>query len=168
MVFISWCISIQEPSGNHTPPQLSPSLSQSTYTTGGSLDVPHIIMQGDARRRRNENYFDDIPRSKLERQMAQVRCSKPLWCFCLSPVSSHAFQFWSCLWWVCVVHNRTEMWPCYAVARIPCSVGLDRNRAFWEWNGPTDPCCLCLSLLKKLCLISLHPERFCPKRNNIV
>uniref|UniRef100_A0A8C6ZD13 PID domain-containing protein n=1 Tax=Nothoprocta perdicaria TaxID=30464 RepID=A0A8C6ZD13_NOTPE len=28
-------------------------------------------MQGDARRRRNENYFDDIPRSKLERQMAQ-------------------------------------------------------------------------------------------------
>lgn len=62
----------QEPSGNHTPPQLSPSLSQSTFTTGGSLDVPHIIMQGDARRRRNENYFDDIPRSKLERQMAQV------------------------------------------------------------------------------------------------
>ncbi|XP_008570947.1 PREDICTED: ankyrin repeat and sterile alpha motif domain-containing protein 1B isoform X5 [Galeopterus variegatus] len=29
-------------------------------------------MQGDARRRRNENYFDDIPRSKLERQMAQT------------------------------------------------------------------------------------------------
>lgn len=65
-------LSVQEPSGNHTPPQLSPSLSQSTFTTGGSLDVPHIIMQGDARRRRNENYFDDIPRSKLERQMAQV------------------------------------------------------------------------------------------------
>ncbi|KAM4881541.1 ankyrin repeat and sterile alpha motif domain-containing protein 1B isoform 13-T13 [Thomomys bottae] len=65
-------ITLREPSGNHTPPQLSPSLSQSTYTTGGSLDVPHIIMQGDARRRRNENYFDDIPRSKLERQMAQV------------------------------------------------------------------------------------------------
>ncbi|KAM4881532.1 ankyrin repeat and sterile alpha motif domain-containing protein 1B isoform 4-T4 [Thomomys bottae] len=64
-------ITLREPSGNHTPPQLSPSLSQSTYTTGGSLDVPHIIMQGDARRRRNENYFDDIPRSKLERQMAQ-------------------------------------------------------------------------------------------------
>uniref|UniRef100_A0A8C2Y8F8 Ankyrin repeat and sterile alpha motif domain containing 1B n=1 Tax=Coturnix japonica TaxID=93934 RepID=A0A8C2Y8F8_COTJA len=52
--------------------RLSPSLSQSTFTTGGSLDVPHIIMQGDARRRRNENYFDDIPRSKLERQMAQT------------------------------------------------------------------------------------------------
>ncbi|KFO31133.1 Ankyrin repeat and sterile alpha motif domain-containing protein 1B [Fukomys damarensis] len=66
-------ITLREPSGNHTPPQLSPSLSQSTYTTGGSLDVPHIIMQGDARRRRNENYFDDIPRSKLERQMAQVQ-----------------------------------------------------------------------------------------------
>ncbi|KAM4670797.1 ankyrin repeat and sterile alpha motif domain-containing protein 1B isoform 2-T2 [Amazona ochrocephala] len=65
-------ITLREPSGNHTPPQLSPSLSQSTFTTGGSLDVPHIIMQGDARRRRNENYFDDIPRSKLERQMAQV------------------------------------------------------------------------------------------------
>ncbi|XP_060233883.1 ankyrin repeat and sterile alpha motif domain-containing protein 1B isoform X4 [Meriones unguiculatus] len=64
-------ITLREPSGNHSPPQLSPSLSQSTYTTGGSLDVPHIIMQGDARRRRNENYFDDIPRSKLERQMAQ-------------------------------------------------------------------------------------------------
>ncbi|XP_048691437.2 ankyrin repeat and sterile alpha motif domain-containing protein 1B isoform X6 [Caretta caretta] len=64
-------ITLREPSGNHTPPQLSPSLSQSTYTTGGSLDVPHIIMQGDARRRRNENYFEDIPRSKLERQMAQ-------------------------------------------------------------------------------------------------
>ncbi|KAG6928316.1 ankyrin repeat and sterile alpha motif domain containing 1B [Chelydra serpentina] len=65
-------ITLREPSGNHTPPQLSPSLSQSTYTTGGSLDVPHIIMQGDARRRRNENYFEDIPRSKLERQMAQT------------------------------------------------------------------------------------------------
>uniref|UniRef100_H3B1R5 Ankyrin repeat and sterile alpha motif domain containing 1B n=1 Tax=Latimeria chalumnae TaxID=7897 RepID=H3B1R5_LATCH len=65
-------ILIQDPSGNHTPPQLSPSLSQSTYTTGGSLDFPHIIMQGDARRRRNENYFEDIPRSKLERQMAQI------------------------------------------------------------------------------------------------
>ncbi|XP_004583185.2 ankyrin repeat and sterile alpha motif domain-containing protein 1B isoform X3 [Ochotona princeps] len=65
-------ITLREPSGNHTPPQLSPSLSQSTYTAGGSLDVPHIIMQGDARRRRNENYFDDIPRSKLERQMAQT------------------------------------------------------------------------------------------------
>uniref|UniRef100_A0A7N5JKA4 Ankyrin repeat and sterile alpha motif domain containing 1B n=1 Tax=Ailuropoda melanoleuca TaxID=9646 RepID=A0A7N5JKA4_AILME len=33
-------------------------------------------MQGDARRRRNENYFDDIPRSKLERQMAQANCQK--------------------------------------------------------------------------------------------
>ncbi|XP_029453236.1 ankyrin repeat and sterile alpha motif domain-containing protein 1B [Rhinatrema bivittatum] len=63
-------ITLREPSGENTPPQLSPSLSQSTYTTGGSLDFPHIMMQ-DARRRRNENYFDDIPRSKLERQMAQ-------------------------------------------------------------------------------------------------
>ncbi|KAG9491099.1 hypothetical protein GDO78_006456 [Eleutherodactylus coqui] len=31
------------------------------------------MMQGDGRRRRNENYFDDIPRSKLERQMAQSK-----------------------------------------------------------------------------------------------
>nr|XP_044601222.1 ankyrin repeat and sterile alpha motif domain-containing protein 1B isoform X14 [Equus asinus] len=30
-----------------------------------------ITLRGDARRRRNENYFEDIPRSKLERQMAQ-------------------------------------------------------------------------------------------------
>ncbi|XP_016132507.1 ankyrin repeat and sterile alpha motif domain-containing protein 1B-like isoform X1 [Sinocyclocheilus grahami] len=29
-------------------------------------------MQADARRRRNDNYFEDVPRSKLERQMAQV------------------------------------------------------------------------------------------------
>ncbi len=29
-------------------------------------------MQADARRRRNDNYFEDTPRSKLERQMAQV------------------------------------------------------------------------------------------------
>ncbi|RXM30179.1 Ankyrin repeat and sterile alpha motif domain-containing protein 1B [Acipenser ruthenus] len=65
-------ITLREPSGNHTPPQLSPSLSQSTYTTGGSLDIPQIIMQADARRRQNENYFEDGPRSKLERQMAQV------------------------------------------------------------------------------------------------
>lgn len=105
MVFISWCISIQEPSGNHTPPQLSPSLSQSTYTTGGSLDVPHIIMQGDARRRRNENYFDDIPRSKLERQMAQVRCSEPLWCFCLFPRLSTAFRFWTVAYNGCILYT---------------------------------------------------------------
>ncbi|XP_074123258.1 ankyrin repeat and sterile alpha motif domain-containing protein 1B isoform X3 [Sminthopsis crassicaudata] len=72
-------ITLREPSGNHSPPQLSPSLSQSTYTTGGSLDVPHIIMQGDARRRRNENYFDDIPRSKLERQMAQQSSVCEIW-----------------------------------------------------------------------------------------
>lgn len=61
----------QEPTGNHTPPQLSPSLSQA-YPNAGSLDVQHLIMQADARRRRNDNYFEDVPRSKLERQMAQV------------------------------------------------------------------------------------------------
>uniref|UniRef100_A0A8C4X8Q1 Ankyrin repeat and sterile alpha motif domain containing 1B n=1 Tax=Erpetoichthys calabaricus TaxID=27687 RepID=A0A8C4X8Q1_ERPCA len=89
-------ITLREPSGNHTPPQLSPSLSQSTYTTGGSLDIPHIIMQADARRRRNENYFDDVPRSKLERQMAQAG----EWCepITLRPpneaTSSTPVQYW--------------------------------------------------------------------------
>lgn len=68
----SLCCPLQEPSGNHTPPQLSPSLSQTAYPNAGSLDVQHLIMQADARRRRNDNYFDDVPRSKLERQMAQV------------------------------------------------------------------------------------------------
>lgn len=67
----------QEPGGNHTPPQLSPSVGQAAYTAGvpgGSLDVQHLIMQADARRRQrsNDNYFEDVPRSKLERQMAQV------------------------------------------------------------------------------------------------
>jgi len=67
----------QEPGGNHTPPQLSPSVGQAAYTVGvpgGSLDVQHLIMQADARRRQrsNDNYFEDVPRSKLERQMAQV------------------------------------------------------------------------------------------------
>lgn len=66
----------QEP-GNQTPPQLSPSVGQAAYTAGvpgGSLDVQHLIMQADARRRQrsNDNYFEDVPRSKLERQMAQV------------------------------------------------------------------------------------------------
>lgn len=67
----------QEPGGNHTPPQLSPAVGQAAYTAGvpgGSLDVQHLIMQADARRRQrsNDNYFEDVPRSKLERQMAQV------------------------------------------------------------------------------------------------
>ncbi|KAA8580238.1 hypothetical protein FQN60_005773 [Etheostoma spectabile] len=70
-------ISLREPGGNHTPPQLSPSVGQAAYTAGvpgGSLDVQHLIMQADARRRQrsNDNYFEDVPRSKLERQMAQV------------------------------------------------------------------------------------------------
>ncbi|XP_041113226.1 ankyrin repeat and sterile alpha motif domain-containing protein 1B-like isoform X1 [Polyodon spathula] len=92
-------ITLREPSGNHTPPQLSPSLSQSTYTTGGSLDIPQIIMQADARRRRNENYFEDVPRSKLERQMAQVSMAGE-WCepITLRPpneaTSSTPVQYW--------------------------------------------------------------------------
>ncbi|XP_061617598.1 ankyrin repeat and sterile alpha motif domain-containing protein 1B isoform X3 [Phyllopteryx taeniolatus] len=66
-------ISLREPGGNLTPPQLSPA-AYAAGVPGGSLDVQHLIMQADARRRQrsNDNYFDDVPRSKLERQMAQV------------------------------------------------------------------------------------------------
>uniref|UniRef100_A0A8B9JEB7 Ankyrin repeat and sterile alpha motif domain containing 1B n=1 Tax=Astyanax mexicanus TaxID=7994 RepID=A0A8B9JEB7_ASTMX len=89
-------ISLREPSGNHTPPQLSPSLSQTAYPNAGSLDVQHLIMQADARRRRNDNYFEDVPRSKLERQMAQ----QGEWCepITLRPpneaTSSTPVQYW--------------------------------------------------------------------------
>ncbi|XP_031438826.1 ankyrin repeat and sterile alpha motif domain-containing protein 1B isoform X1 [Clupea harengus] len=93
-------ISLREPSGNHTPPsQLSPSLSQAAYTNAGSLDVQHLIMQADARRRRNDNYFEDVPRSKLERQMAQVSMQGE-WCepITLRPpneaTSSTPVQYW--------------------------------------------------------------------------
>uniref|UniRef100_A0A4W3INL3 Ankyrin repeat and sterile alpha motif domain containing 1B n=1 Tax=Callorhinchus milii TaxID=7868 RepID=A0A4W3INL3_CALMI len=78
-------------------PALSPSLSQSTYT-GGSLDIPsaHLIMQGDARRRLNDSYFEDMPRSKLERQMAQAEWSEPS--ITLRPpneaTSSTPVQYW--------------------------------------------------------------------------
>uniref|UniRef100_A0A8C2PRH4 Ankyrin repeat and sterile alpha motif domain containing 1B n=2 Tax=Cyprinus carpio TaxID=7962 RepID=A0A8C2PRH4_CYPCA len=83
------------PTGNHTPPQLSPSLTQA-YPNAGSLDVQHLIMQADARRRRNDNYFEDVPRSKLERQMAQ----QGEWCepITLRPpneaTSSTPVQYW--------------------------------------------------------------------------
>ncbi|XP_038833587.1 ankyrin repeat and sterile alpha motif domain-containing protein 1B-like [Salvelinus namaycush] len=69
-------ISLREPGGCNTPPQILP--GQAAYTTagipGGSLDVQHLIMQADARRRQrsNDNYLEEMPRSKLERQMAQV------------------------------------------------------------------------------------------------
>ncbi|XP_036005043.1 ankyrin repeat and sterile alpha motif domain-containing protein 1B isoform X3 [Fundulus heteroclitus] len=97
-------ISLREPGGNHTPPQLSPSVGQAAYTTGvpgGSLDVQHLIMQADARRRQRstENYFDDVPRSKLERQMAQVSMAGE-WCepITLRPpneaTSSTPVQYW--------------------------------------------------------------------------
>ncbi|XP_028811215.1 ankyrin repeat and sterile alpha motif domain-containing protein 1B isoform X2 [Denticeps clupeoides] len=92
-------ISLREPGGNHTPPQLSPSLSQTAYPNAGSLDVQHLIMQADARRRRNDNYFDDVPRSKLERQMAQVSMQGE-WCepITLRPpneaTSSTPVQYW--------------------------------------------------------------------------
>uniref|UniRef100_A0A3Q3LVJ9 Ankyrin repeat and sterile alpha motif domain containing 1B n=1 Tax=Mastacembelus armatus TaxID=205130 RepID=A0A3Q3LVJ9_9TELE len=93
-------ISLREP-GNHTPPQLSPSVGQAAYTAGvpgGSLDVQHLIMQADARRRQrsNDNYFEDVPRSKLERQMAQAG----EWCepITLRPpneaTSSTPVQYW--------------------------------------------------------------------------
>ncbi|KAM4523757.1 ankyrin repeat and sterile alpha motif domain-containing protein 1B isoform 2-T2 [Fundulus diaphanus] len=97
-------ISLREPGGNHTPPQLSPSVGQAAYTTGvpgGSLDVQHLIMQADARRRQRstENYFEDVPRSKLERQMAQVSMAGE-WCepITLRPpneaTSSTPVQYW--------------------------------------------------------------------------
>ncbi|XP_035281362.1 ankyrin repeat and sterile alpha motif domain-containing protein 1B-like isoform X7 [Anguilla anguilla] len=92
-------ISLREPTGNHTPPQLSPSPGQSAYTAAGSLDVQHLIMQADARRRRNDTYFDDVPRSKLERQMAQVSMQGE-WCepITLRPpneaTSSTPVQYW--------------------------------------------------------------------------
>ena len=35
------------------------------------------MMQAEARRRRNDAYFEDVPRSKLERQMAQVSMVSP-------------------------------------------------------------------------------------------
>uniref|UniRef100_H2ML33 Ankyrin repeat and sterile alpha motif domain containing 1B n=1 Tax=Oryzias latipes TaxID=8090 RepID=H2ML33_ORYLA len=97
-------ISLREPGGNHTPPQLSPSVGQAAYTAGvagGSLDVQHLIMQADARRRQrsNDNYFEDVPRSKLERQMAQVSMAGE-WCepITLRPpneaTSSTPVQYW--------------------------------------------------------------------------
>ncbi|KAK5848913.1 hypothetical protein PBY51_008598 [Eleginops maclovinus] len=97
-------ISLREPVGNHTPPQLSPAVGQPAYTAGvpgGSLDVQHLIMQADARRRQrsNDNYFEDVPRSKLERQMAQVSMAGE-WCepITLRPpneaTSSTPVQYW--------------------------------------------------------------------------
>uniref|UniRef100_A0A8C5N8N4 Ankyrin repeat and sterile alpha motif domain-containing protein 1B n=1 Tax=Gouania willdenowi TaxID=441366 RepID=A0A8C5N8N4_GOUWI len=94
-------ISLREPGGNHTPPQLSPAVGPTVYTAGvpgGSLDVQHLIMQADARRRQrsNDNYFEDVPRSKLERQMAQAG----EWCepITLRPpneaTSSTPVQYW--------------------------------------------------------------------------
>ncbi|XP_051780586.1 ankyrin repeat and sterile alpha motif domain-containing protein 1B isoform X1 [Erpetoichthys calabaricus] len=58
-----------------------------------------ITLRADARRRRNENYFDDVPRSKLERQMAQVSMAGE-WCepITLRPpneaTSSTPVQYW--------------------------------------------------------------------------
>ncbi|KAK1906615.1 Ankyrin repeat and sterile alpha motif domain containing protein 1B [Dissostichus eleginoides] len=94
-------VSLREPGGNHTPPQLSPAVGQAAYTAGvpgGSLEVQHLIMQADARRRQrsNDNYFEDVPRSKLERQMAQAG----EWCepITLRPpneaTSSTPVQYW--------------------------------------------------------------------------
>uniref|UniRef100_A0A8C5B0D5 Ankyrin repeat and sterile alpha motif domain-containing protein 1B n=1 Tax=Gadus morhua TaxID=8049 RepID=A0A8C5B0D5_GADMO len=95
-------ISLREPGGSHTPPQLSPSVGPYTAgVPGGSLDVQHLIMQADARRRQrsSENYFEDVPRSKLERQMAQVSMQGE-WCepITLRPpneaTSSTPVQYW--------------------------------------------------------------------------
>uniref|UniRef100_A0A673ZA23 Ankyrin repeat and sterile alpha motif domain containing 1B n=1 Tax=Salmo trutta TaxID=8032 RepID=A0A673ZA23_SALTR len=93
-------ISLREPGGCNTPPQILP--GQAAYTTagvpGGSLDVQHLIMQADARRRQrsNDNYLEEMPRSKLERQMAQ----QGEWCepITLRPpneaTSSTPVQYW--------------------------------------------------------------------------
>ncbi|XP_037099115.1 ankyrin repeat and sterile alpha motif domain-containing protein 1B isoform X3 [Syngnathus acus] len=98
-------VSLREPGGNHTPLQLSPAVGPAAYAAagvpGGSLDVQHLIMQADARRRQrsNDNYFDDVPRSKLERQMAQVSMAGE-WCepITLRPpneaTSSTPVQYW--------------------------------------------------------------------------
>ncbi|XP_029969111.1 ankyrin repeat and sterile alpha motif domain-containing protein 1B isoform X3 [Salarias fasciatus] len=95
-------ISLREPGGNHTPPQLSPSVGPAAFgVPGGSLDVQHLIMQADARRRQrsSDNYFEDVPRSKLERQMAQVSMAGE-WCepITLRPpneaTSSTPVQYW--------------------------------------------------------------------------
>ncbi|KAJ8249687.1 hypothetical protein COCON_G00229030 [Conger conger] len=89
-------VSLREPIGNHTPPQLSP--GQNLYTSS-SLDVQHLMMQAEARRRRNDAYFEDTPRSKLERQMAQVSMQGE-WCepITLRPpneaTSSTPVQYW--------------------------------------------------------------------------
>ncbi|XP_077450578.1 ankyrin repeat and sterile alpha motif domain-containing protein 1B isoform X2 [Stigmatopora argus] len=93
-------VSLREPVGNHTPPQLNPA-AYAAGVPGGSLDVQHLIMQADARRRQrsNDNYFDDVPRSKLERQMAQVSMAGE-WCepITLRPpneaTSSTPVQYW--------------------------------------------------------------------------
>ncbi|XP_023657343.1 ankyrin repeat and sterile alpha motif domain-containing protein 1B-like isoform X2 [Paramormyrops kingsleyae] len=52
--------SLRDPSVNHTSLPV------------GSLDFQKLIMQGDTQRHPNDSYFDDMPRTKLERQMAQV------------------------------------------------------------------------------------------------
>uniref|UniRef100_A0A3B3TAT3 Ankyrin repeat and sterile alpha motif domain containing 1B n=1 Tax=Paramormyrops kingsleyae TaxID=1676925 RepID=A0A3B3TAT3_9TELE len=51
--------SLRDPSVNHTSLPV------------GSLDFQKLIMQGDTQRHPNDSYFDDMPRTKLERQMAQ-------------------------------------------------------------------------------------------------
>ncbi|KAL4641444.1 ankyrin repeat and sterile alpha motif domain-containing protein 1B-like [Arapaima gigas] len=43
-----------------------------TSLVAGPLDLQRLIMQEDTRRHSNDSYFDDMPRTKLERQMAQV------------------------------------------------------------------------------------------------
>uniref|UniRef100_A0A9J8BV94 Ankyrin repeat and sterile alpha motif domain containing 1B n=1 Tax=Cyprinus carpio carpio TaxID=630221 RepID=A0A9J8BV94_CYPCA len=57
-----------------TPQKPPRAISLRAYPNAGSLDVQHLIMQADARRRRNDNYFEDVPRSKLERQMQGEWC----------------------------------------------------------------------------------------------
>ncbi|KAJ8373838.1 hypothetical protein SKAU_G00044180 [Synaphobranchus kaupii] len=92
-------ISLREPIGNHTPPQLSPSLGQNLYTSSFA-DVQHLIMQADAPPSAVTTPISRTSlRSKLERQMAQVSMQGE-WCepITLRPpneaTSSTPVQYW--------------------------------------------------------------------------
>ena len=39
-----------------------------------------------------------------------------------------------------IVHNLTGIFPFNVMTFIPCSVELDWNRPFWEWNVDTNHC----------------------------
>lgn len=86
--------------------------SAKLYPTGGSLDFSHIMMQGDGRRRRNDNYFDDIPRSKLERQMAQVKHLHNDISFCYACIFNSKMIEFNGIW-------RNTSWVCFDQSIVP-------------------------------------------------